>query len=47
MRAAGLAEFHADPADRLIVATAPGGHQLVTTDQRSLGLARASEPAGR
>ena len=29
-----LADFHADPADRLIVATAlVGGHQLVTADR--------------
>ena len=25
--------LHGDPADRLIVATAPGGHQLVTADR--------------
>ena len=32
-----LADFHADPADRLIVATAlVGGHQLVTADRRIL-----------
>ena len=36
IRAAGLADFHADPADRLIVATALGGHQLVTADERIL-----------
>ena len=37
VRAAGLADFHADPADRLIVATALGGHRLVTSDRRILG----------
>ena len=31
-----LADFHADPADRLIVATALGGHRLVTADRRIL-----------
>ncbi len=28
--------MHGDPADRLIVATALGGHQLLTADQRIL-----------
>ena len=37
IRAVGLAEFHADSADRLIVATALGGHRLVTADKRMLG----------
>ncbi len=37
IRANVLADFHADPADRLIVATAlVGGHQLVTADRRIL-----------
>ena len=36
IRANELADFHGDPADRLIVATALGGHQLVTADQRIL-----------
>ena len=37
IRAAELADFHADPADRVIVATALlGGHQLVTADRRIL-----------
>ena len=36
IRAASLTDFHADPADRLIVATALGGHQLVTADHRIL-----------
>ena len=37
IRAAGLIDFHADPADRLIVATALAGHSLVTSDRRILG----------
>ncbi len=37
IRANELADFHADPADRLIVATALGGHRLVTADRRLLG----------
>ena len=36
IRAAGLADFHHDPADRLIVATALDGHRLVTADRRIL-----------
>lgn len=36
IRAAELVNFHPDPADRLIVATALGGHQLATADQRIL-----------
>ena len=36
IRANELADFHSDPADRLIVATALQGHQLVTADQRIL-----------
>ncbi|MDE2762260.1 MAG: type II toxin-antitoxin system VapC family toxin [Gemmatimonadota bacterium] len=36
IRANGLTGFHADPADRLIVATALGGHTLVTADERIL-----------
>ena len=36
IRAAGLADFHRDPADRLIVATALDGHRLVTADRRIL-----------
>ncbi len=36
IRAANLTDFHADPADRFIVATALKGHQLVTADQRIL-----------
>ena len=36
IRANELADFHPDPADRLIVATALGGHRLVTADRRIL-----------
>ena len=36
IRANGLDDFHADPADRIIVATAIGGHRLVTADERIL-----------
>ncbi len=36
LRAVDLNDFHADPADRLIVATALEGHRLVTADQRIL-----------
>ena len=37
IRAAQLANFHQDPADRLIVSTAlEGGHRLITADQRIL-----------
>ena len=36
IRANTLNDFHADPADRIIVATAVGGHRLVTADERIL-----------
>lgn len=36
IRAASLAQFHADPADRLIVATAMEGHILLTADHQIL-----------
>ena len=36
LRAGSLRDLHGDPADRLIVATALAGHQLVTADQRIL-----------
>ncbi len=36
--------FHADPADRLIVATAMQGHQLVTEDRLIFGVARPATP---
>ena len=36
IRANELADFHGDPADRIIVATALGGHRLVTSDRRIL-----------
>ena len=35
-RAGSLHDMHGDPADRMIVATALAGHQLVTTDRRIL-----------
>ena len=35
-RAGLLPDMHGDPADRLIVATALEGHQLVTADRRIL-----------
>ena len=36
IRANTLSDFHADPADRIIVATALYGHRLVTADERIL-----------
>ena len=36
IRAVQLTHCHADPADRLIVATALAGHRLVTSDRRIL-----------
>lgn len=36
VRAVDLTGFHADPADRIIVATALGGHRLLTADRRIL-----------
>lgn len=36
IRANILADFHADPADRIIIATAMNGYHLVTADQRIL-----------
>ena len=36
-RAGLLVELHGDPADRIIVATALEGHDLVTSDSRILG----------
>ena len=36
IRANELTDLHADPADRLIVATALGGHTLLTADDRIL-----------
>ncbi len=37
LRAGLLSDLHGDPADRIIVATALSGHQLVTADRRILG----------
>ena len=39
VRAGALAGIHGDPGDRLIVATALEGHQLVTSDRRILAWA--------
>ena len=36
IRANRLSDFHGDPADRIIVATALDGHQLLTADDRIL-----------
>ena len=36
IHAVGLADFHADPADRLIVATALRGPVLATADEKIL-----------
>lgn len=36
IRSVSLKDFHADPADRIIVATALAGHQLVTSDGKIL-----------
>lgn len=36
IRANSLEAFHADPADRIIVATALSGHTLITADERIL-----------
>lgn len=35
IQAVALADFHADPADRLIVATALRGHVLATADKKT------------
>ena len=36
-RAGFLMDLHGDPADRIIIATALEGHELVTADRRILG----------
>ena len=36
IRAVQLRDFPADPADRIIVATAQAGHTLITADQKIL-----------
>ena len=36
VRAGLLSDLHRDPADRFIVATALGGHDLLTSDRRIL-----------
>ena len=43
--AVSLPDFHADPADRLIVATALEGHRLVTPPTRVSWVAGLAEPA--
>ncbi len=35
-RSVALTDFHDDPADRIIVATAQDGHQIITDDRRIL-----------
>ena len=35
-RAGLIPDIHGDPADRIIVATALGGHQLITSDRKIL-----------
>lgn len=37
IRAGLLRDMHGDPADRIIVATAQDGHQLMTADRQILG----------
>ena len=37
IRAVNLQNLHADPADRIVVATGLAGHQLVTSDRKILG----------
>ena len=37
IRANSFEDFHADPADRIIVASALQGHRLLTADDRILG----------
>ena len=36
IRSVNLKNLHADPADRIVVATALAGHQLVTSDRKIL-----------
>lgn len=36
VRAGSLRDLHGDPADRIIVATALAGHQLLTADRKIL-----------
>ena len=44
IRANRLPNFHRDPADRIIVATALEGHRLITADELILGAGNG--PAG-
>ena len=47
IRATALPDFHSDPADRIIVATALGGHRLVTADERILAWTGNLDRLGR
>ena len=47
VRAGLLSNMHGDPADRIIVATALNGHQLVTADRRILDWPGHLDQAGR
>ena len=47
IRANELADFHTDPADRIIGATALRGHRLVTADERVLVWNGSLDRAGR
>ena len=47
IRAAGLSDIGADPADRFIVATALAGHLLVTADRRILSWPGSLSRMGR
>ena len=46
IRANNLPNFHPDPADRIIVATALEGHRLLTADELILRVERQPGPAG-
>ena len=48
-RSVALADFHDDPADRIIVATAQEGHQVITGDRQILNWPGQLDrfPAGR
>ena len=47
IRANALQDFHPDPADRIIVATALNGRRLVTADERILDWSGDLGPSGR
>ena len=48
-RSVALSDFHDDPADRIIMATAQEGHQLITDDRHILNWSGSLDrfPAGR